>query len=561
MKRPIEVSLVCLFTLIAVSFPSLADTFGVEEAAGSSSFGQNRYVEYISGDIPALIVVSNGGTIVPPERESQSSEISENAGVKIFARKLLDEINLLTGHHAHAVFNHLDPVYLDVGSPDAEHSDEIKSIALREYIAAKDAAEAKVTSSKGIVVDLCLAENNSDTIASLLKEARKAKGGKMSYAISSLARGIIKEVNDKSSINLYRRVKGKINVGIYRVGTKMSNSTIYAMRIDPHIRSIGITVDQVASGILEELDVIVLPGGGGEGQVRDLGPEGCRKVDSFVAKGGGYVGFCAGAYSGGEKQSGPSSKKLNLLRTYSDHEGKSWARGAAMTKFENTEAAAKLLPEYKGASTVFYAYNQGPLIGIKAAPEAENYVVIQRFLSDVNHKIPTVKGVMPGKIALMMGEKEKGKVVLCSAHPESTPGMRWMAPRLVYWSLAKEPVTYDPKYVRPELYQEEVMYEGKTNRKSDIEMKLIIDQEVPTPRRVENLKEVVRQNPRRFKQKVDLEALLYDQKKEIRSATIEALVELDFFESSPYLKEAYVHEQDEEVRKEIKKAISTLDIL
>ncbi len=92
-------------------------------------------------------------------------------------------------------------------------------------------------------------------------------------------------------------------------------------------------------------------------------------------------------------------------------------------------------------------------------------------------------------------------------------------------------------------------------------MKLIIDQEVPTPRRVENLKEVVRQNPRRFKQKVDLEALLYDQKKEIRSATIEALVELDFFESSPYLEEAYVHEQDEEVRKEIKKAISTLDIL
>jgi len=561
MKRPIEFSLVCLFTLIAVTFPSQAGTLDGEEVAGSSSFGQNRYVEYVSGDIPVLIVVSNGGTIVPPQRVSQSPRTSKNTGVKIFARKLLDEINLLTGHHAHAVFNHLDPDYLNLGTSEVDHSDKIKSTALREYTDAKDTAEAEVTSAKGVVVDLCLAENNSDTIAGLLKKARKARDGRNSNAISSLARGIIKEVNDKSSINLYRRVEGKINVGIYRVGTKMSNSAIYAMRIDPNIRSIGITADQVASGILEELDAIVLPGGGGETQVKDLGPEGCKKVDSFVAKGGGYVGFCAGAYSGSENQRGPSSKKLNLLRTYSDHEGKSWARGAAMTKFENTAAAAKLLPEYQGASAVFYAYNQGPLIGIKALPEVENYVVIQRFISDVNHKIPTVKGVMPGKIALMMGEKEKGKVVLCSAHPESTPGMRWMAPRMVYWSLGKESVTYDPKYVRPKFYQEEVMYEEKTNRQSDVGMKLIADPEVPTPRRVETIKHVVRQNPWRFKAKVNLGALLHDQKKEVRSATIEALIELDFFESCPYLKEAYVHEQDEEVRKEIKKAISTLDIL
>jgi glutamine amidotransferase-like uncharacterized protein len=533
-----------------------------EPNADSTNYGHNRYTESISGNAPILILVPDGGTIVPSADANSTPAKSPDRSVKLFARKLIDEINCLTGHSPHAVFNHLHPSYLDVKSPLKKPDDKLRSNALREYREAKSAAAKKVLSAKGIVVDVCELDNRHGRIAALLKEARDAKGSARNFAISTLARGIIDEVNRQASINLYGRVKGKINVGIFRVKKSMSNSAIYAMRIDPNIRSIGIVTSQVAEGILDELDVIVLPGGGGSAQVRDLGKEGSKKVESFVERGGGYVGFCAGAYTGAERTAGKSSSTLNLLAgVHPNHGGEGWARGAAMTQFENTKALTDLLPEYNDADSVFYAYNQGPLLDMKDVPAVEDYVVLQRFASDVHHKIPDAKGIMPGRIALMLGDRKAGKVVLCSAHPEATPGMRWMAPRMVYWSLGRQGVSYAPQYVRPRQYQDEAMYDRAWNRATDTGLKLAMDPAKPTAQRLAALKKVVANNPRRFKSRADLEALLNDREKRIRAAAADAAIELDFFEATVILKDAYVNEQDDGVRKRIGEAIEVLDVL
>lgn len=530
-----------------------------EAVPGKSTYGQNRYTESVEGNAPILILVPDAGSIIPSRSaDKETAKISE---AKLFARELLDEINLLTGYCPHAVFNHLDPSSLDVNSEANKYPGGIQAIALREYADAKKAAEERVASTNGIMFDVCNPSKNSSSLDALHKKAMEAKKD-VDFAISSLARGIIEEVRKKSSLDLYSRVDGKINVGIYRVGKSMSNAAIYAMRIDPEIRSIGIVSSQVQEGILEELDAIVLPGGGGAGQIRDLGPEGTVKVESFVESGGGYVGFCAGAYSGAERTAGMSKSTLNLLSgVYPNHENQGWARGAGMAKLKNTEAVKKLLPEYKGAETVLYAYNQGPLLDFKGVPGVENPVVLQRFITDVHHKKPEAKGVMPGKINLMMGDRKNGKVVLCSAHPEATPGMRWMAPRMVYWSLGKEGVPYNSAYVRPRLYEDEIMYDVDRNKKSDLGLKLILDSSQPIAGRVAALKGVVNTNSRRFKSHANLLALLQDPKKEIRMAAIDAAVELDFFEASGLLKESYVHETEEEVRKKIEIAVSILDIL
>ena len=52
--------------------------------------------------------------------------------------------------------------------------------------------------------------------------------------------------------------------------------------------------EAVRRGALDATDVLVMPGGSSVAESKSLGPEGREKVKSFVRKGGGYVGTCAG---------------------------------------------------------------------------------------------------------------------------------------------------------------------------------------------------------------------------------------------------------------------------
>ena len=57
-----------------------------------------------------------------------------------------------------------------------------------------------------------------------------------------------------------------------------------------------ITADEITSGGLADLDVLVFPGGSGSRQVNDLGAMGVAKVREFIRTAGkGAVGLCAGA--------------------------------------------------------------------------------------------------------------------------------------------------------------------------------------------------------------------------------------------------------------------------
>lgn len=48
---------------------------------------------------------------------------------------------------------------------------------------------------------------------------------------------------------------------------------------------------------LQLLKTIIMPGGYTEQCIRRLGSNGCDKLREFVAKGGGYIGICLGAYA------------------------------------------------------------------------------------------------------------------------------------------------------------------------------------------------------------------------------------------------------------------------
>jgi putative intracellular protease/amidase len=54
--------------------------------------------------------------------------------------------------------------------------------------------------------------------------------------------------------------------------------------------------DDIRSGGLAKLDLLIQPGGSGGGQGRHLGEGGRDAIRDFVQDGGGFIGICAGAY-------------------------------------------------------------------------------------------------------------------------------------------------------------------------------------------------------------------------------------------------------------------------
>jgi glutamine amidotransferase-like uncharacterized protein len=67
-----------------------------------------------------------------------------------------------------------------------------------------------------------------------------------------------------------------------------------------------ITVEDVHNGVLklEDFDLFYMMGGFAPNYYYALGDRGHEMIESFVKKGGGYVGICAGAYYGAGSSNG-----------------------------------------------------------------------------------------------------------------------------------------------------------------------------------------------------------------------------------------------------------------
>ena len=60
-----------------------------------------------------------------------------------------------------------------------------------------------------------------------------------------------------------------------------------------------------------------------------------------------------------------------------------------------------------------------------------------------------------------------GKVFISNVHPETTPGMRWMIPRIVRWVFNKEFILYDENVCRPGFINEETILTEELRREID----------------------------------------------------------------------------------------------
>ena len=72
--------------------------------------------------------------------------------------------------------------------------------------------------------------------------------------------------------------------------------TVAALSLDEDMEVRIVHSSDIAAGVLDSLDAIVIPGGGGSRQYLSLGQTNMALIKDFVHRGGGAVGICAGAY-------------------------------------------------------------------------------------------------------------------------------------------------------------------------------------------------------------------------------------------------------------------------
>ncbi|MCE1190441.1 MAG: BPL-N domain-containing protein [Ignavibacteria bacterium] len=209
-------------------------------------------------------------------------------------------------------------------------------------------------------------------------------------------------------------------------GAKGTNNISLSLANEQKYQFIVVTAEQVRNGVLNNVNVLVQPGGSGSKQAKTLEESGIDSIRAFVKRGGGYLGICAGAYL----STNFYSWSLGLIKAkVIDREH--WNRGQGIVTVHFSKEGKILLDTQLDSIEV--NYNQGPLLAPDPAfTKADSYVSLGKFTTEIAEK-GAPSGVMIGTDAMVLGYYGAGKVVSISPHFEKNPDQRWIIEKAVQW--------------------------------------------------------------------------------------------------------------------------------
>lgn len=187
--------------------------------------------------------------------------------------------------------------------------------------------------------------------------------------------------------------------------------------------------NDIRGGKLTGFDVVLLPGGSGSGEAKSLEESGRKEIKSFVERGGGYLGICAGAYLA----SADYDWSLHILDA-KVLDRAHWARGVGDVEVCLTAAGQKLLGASSDRETILYW--QGPLLAPAGKPEIADFETLGTFATEIaKNGAPT--GVMIGTTAIARGSFGAGRVFCFSPHPERTEAVQGQVLKAIQWAAGK----------------------------------------------------------------------------------------------------------------------------
>jgi len=219
-----------------------------------------------------------------------------------------------------------------------------------------------------------------------------------------------------------------IRVALYRgegTGGKGPSRLIKTLGDGQNTTITPVGADDLRSGVLEQFDVVIFPGGSGSKQARAIGPHGRNAVRCFVHSGGGYVGICGGAFLACEGFSW--GLKILDAKTKSPR----WRRGKANVEIELTGKGREILGDRRRRLEI--RYHNGPILMPARSHKLPDYFPLAFFRTEVaDNGVP--KGIMIGSPAVLAARFGRGRVICFSPHPEQSKHLDAVVGRAVHWA-------------------------------------------------------------------------------------------------------------------------------
>ncbi len=328
--------------------------------------------------------------------------------------------------------------------------------------------------------------------------------------------------------------------------------TMAALQLDPDMKSRIITSADIANNVLDSIDAIIIPGGSGKSQYLNLGTLNQQRIKDFVAKGHGAVGICAGAYLFSNTP-GYTCLALNGEQAIDiEHDN----RGHGLAKFTLTEEGKKVFPELANRDTCYVIYYEGPVF-MKNTEDSILNTTLALMESDVHEEGNAPANMTNGKPFFLTNRYGKGRVFSSIAHPEATPGMMWMIPRMVRSTLNKPSISYKEVAVQPSLFNRELlMTTADLNQESAYFQTLLNGDAAQKVAAIDWLEAHHSWDAKRW-----IQGMLYDASPEVRIRAAHYITNTQYLHFLPNLRSAYQSETDKKVKAQLKEQLERLEKL
>ncbi|MDD2564525.1 MAG: BPL-N domain-containing protein [Salinivirgaceae bacterium] len=324
---------------------------------------------------------------------------------------------------------------------------------------------------------------------------------------------------------------------------------VESIKIDKGMVVKRIATSDIANGCLDSLDAIIIPGGGGSRQYLNLGHGNQQRIRSFVAQGGGAVGICAGAYLFSNTPNYACLAMNGAQAIDIEHDN----RGHGLAKFTLTDEGKNLFPELASLDTNFVVYYEGPVF--IDAPDSLTYTSFATMESDVHEEGNAPSNMTNAKPFFIGNRYGKGRIFSSIAHPEATPGMRWLIPRMVRWTLNKELVGYNQNAVRPTILGKEILFSKEMlKRESKCYSTFLYGSPEEKVEALNWLETNVSWDAKRW-----VQGLLYDSSAVVRARVAEYISNSEFTHYLPDLRAALKQEINENTKIKLKSSIQILE--
>ena len=350
-------------------------------------------------------------------------------------------------------------------------------------------------------------------------------------------------------------VKQKIRVGVFD-GHGGAQTCIWeavdACKLDTDMDVRTITTADIAAGVLSRLDAIIVPGGGGSTQYLNMGEENVKRIKAFIASGKGAVGICAGAYLYSDTPEYACMRINGAKAIDIEHDN----RGHGIAAFSLNDEGKKLFPEIANRPLSYVLYYEGPVF-VPADNAQIKYQPFAIMESDVHEEGNAPTNMTNGKPFFIGNEYGKGRVFSSIAHPEATPGMMWMIPRMVRWTLRLPYKKYGNNVVRPDVYNKEILM-----TKADLKQESSYYETFLYGKPEEKVSALDWLQARRsWDAKRWVQGLLFDDNPMVRVRAAKCIAETDYIHYLPDMEAAWNAEEDTNSKAQIKHYLDMLKAL